>query len=713
MSDNDPVLFSKVKLNSQQQKVVESGLGFRLIIAGAGAGKTKTLVETAAYLVEKCEIKPEELLILTFTRLAINEFKERLHAKFNLSPEDVVSREITDSVAPTINTFHGFCLQLLKWIKYKPNPDSHFEIRIISDRNSKVLLVSSYFRLSGYYRNLIFGHLCSSHRKEQSSEDDAHEYLSFRLADALWHDFEEFRLDARSNENHRISSEKYFFDNDPKEKEDNGSIRSAFLQLWTFYEEELKKLNSVDYSSLEHLADEHVFKVPERLEILKNKFKVIMLDELQDTSEKEWEMLNKLNPVAGYYVGDPDQRIYEFRNADRYIFEKVARKCNSTPHQLTINYRSSPNIISVSKIYASKLNVSEDDRWLHKNTIPNPDYSGFNLKIKVFKKDKDQFLELVVNKANEYLERNKQLEGEEQKKLAILVRSNFRLEQVRNTLGASGIDYEYANPSDFFSREWIEYVLCFLKIIFLDELSIFTLFPLKWIHTSLLPWCGQKTIKDVLAKIKSQQESPKKVIVRIFQDKEYFFEVVKDVYGFKTKKTDKKDAFSRFIDLIVQFKRYENCRLDQLDELIKRILSDTGLLRDRFVENQSLIKSDIEKLIRMFLGYSNGNENVPVRDLINTLDKFEYVFYEHIDKNNSGIFIGTIHSSKGLEFDGVCLGFVNESEFPSRRAKYEEDERRLIYVATSRAKEELIISYESASPFIYELRGADEVEFFE
>lgn len=331
-----------MEYNLEQKNVIYYDCQNIMLIAGAGTGKTSTIVGKINYLIEELNIKPKEILTITFTNKACKELKER-----------IVNKDVN------IYTFHGFCYSKIKSIINK---------KIFDIENSNIKLFN-----------------------------------------------EENLLDISNYKNQKTDKKPKIYDKYQKYLDDNNLI--DFDDIINLY---LKLLNDK--------------------QIIKNKFKYILVDEFQDTNNIQYELLKKIKNknTKIIVVGDPDQSIYSFRGANYKIIFEYINDFNAKVFYLTLNYRSNNNIIKL----ANKIILENKDR-IKKNLITN-NYSKNEVELLVFENlyEEAKYLYDLISKLvfkNNYLKKD----------ICIMYRKSKRRKEIFKKIFFSFFDYDSEDKINF------------------------------------------------------------------------------------------------------------------------------------------------------------------------------------------------------------------------------------------------------------------------
>lgn len=435
----------------------------------------------------------------------------------------------------------------------------------------------------------------------------------------------------------------------------NSEYEEIVLEVFRKYEKKIAKNNSLDFDDLLLLPIKLFKENPDILKKYQERFKYILVDEYQDTNEAQYKMIKMLS--AKYknicVVGDIDQSIYGFRGANfRNIlnFEKDYPDAKIVP--LEENYRSTGNILNVANdIIKNNKQRKEKNLWTQNEDGPKIRYHRA-----YDEKDEANFVKNEIQKLID--------SGEPRSSIAVLYRTNAQSRNMEEALLKDSIPYKVVGSFYFYNRKEIKDLICYLKLLYNphDDVSLLRIInvPKRQI--------GPKTIENLSVKAVSNGTS---LYEAIDSGKEL-----------------------QFKNLIEDIKR-ESENLS-LTELVDLILDKSGMRHE--LETTKTIEAEVrlENLEEFKSITKNFEENNGIIALDEFLDEISLVadVSEHND-NDDVVTLMTIHSAKGLEFDHVFIIGLEEGLFPHNNSLYDDDEleeeRRLCYVAVTRAKKTLTL----------------------
>lgn len=587
-------------LNDKQKEAVLYNEGPLLIIAGAGAGKTKTLTTKIAYLIEEGFAYPYNVLAITFTNKAAKEMKDRLYWLIGDLAKKV-----------QVSTFHSFGLKLLRENYEKLGYEANF---VIMDSDDSLTVVKKIVKDLGY----------------------DHKIYNPRA----------IRNKISSCKNEMMTPEMY-------ERYAVSDYEKVMHKVYEKYEEKLKKNNSVDFDDLLLLPIKLFKENPSVLQKYQELYQYILIDEYQDTNEAQY-ILSKLISAKSRKitcVGDDSQSIYSFRGANYkniLNFEKDYKDAKTI--LLEENYRSTSTILDAAN-QVIKNNTQRKDKNLWTSR-------GKGEKIKYYRayneRDEAQY---VIRKIKEL--RNKDVEY---KDIAVLYRTNAQSRVLEEEMLKENMPYRVIGSFYFYSRKEIKDLIAYLRLIHnsKDNVSL-----LRVINTPKRG-IGLKTIENLTMKA---DEAGTSIYEAISSGKELEF-----------KKT------------IEQLKSLSEELT--LTELIDKVLDASGMRQE--LESEKTLESEVrlenlEEFKSITKSFEEREGLVSLEDFLLEISLISDVEEYKDDPNRVSLM--TVHSVKGLEFNHVFVVGMEEGIFPHMNSLMEtselEEERRLCYVAITRAKDDL------------------------
>ena len=632
------------QLNAEQLEVVMAGEGPMLVIAGAGSGKTRTLTYRVSRLIED-GVDPSEILIVTFTNKASREMLSRVEELVTIDTRRIWG-----------GTFHSIGNRLLRRhadaIGYRSN------FSILDDEDAKEMMESAVSSLG-----------IATLEKRFPKGDVLLDIYSFLI-------------------NTRTPLELHLEQNFPHFMMYAEQIVGVFRR----YKERKRDTNAMDFDDLlvfwKVLLDDH----PNVAESLKRQFRHILVDEYQDTNKLQADIIDAMASVRRnvMVVGDDAQSIYSFRGAS---FENILtfplRFPEATIYKLETNYRSTRQILNLANasIAANRFQFRKE---LHAVRGPGPDPAVVGV---------DDVFEQAAFVAQRILELRD--EGESLADIAVLYRSHYQSLELQMELSRRLIPYEIRSGVRFFEQAHIKDVVAYLKIVTnpRDELS--------WKRVlKLYPKVGEKTAAEVWSKINSAPD-PIQALCRTGSS----------LSGRGVQGSIK--SLCSVLEMLagegMQHNPAESIRL-----IVERGYADYA--RAKFANAQARL-DDLEQLSQYALRYEDVNTFLDEVALANPIAGEDVAV---VGPEDEKIVLSSVHQAKGLEWRIVFVIWLADGRFPSQRALRvpggivkvpetnvpeefalmladenereiiipgEEEERRLFYVAVTRAKQELYLVF--------------------
>ena len=589
-------------LNDKQKEAVLYNDGPLLIIAGAGAGKTKTLTTKIAYLIEENYAMPYNILAITFTNKAAKEMKDRLYTLIGSLAKEV-----------QVSTFHSFGLKLLR----------------------------ENFQALGYERNFVI----------MDSDDSltvVKKILKDMNCDPKSYNPRAIRNKISSCKNEMMTPQVY-------ERYAISEYEKVVYQVYEKYEEKLRKNNSVDFDDLLLLPIKLFREHQDILERYQELYQYILIDEYQDTNEAQYiltKMISSKNRKITC-VGDDSQSIYSFRGANYkniLNFEKDYKDAKTI--LLEENYRSTSNILdAANQVIRNNKQRKDKNLWTSR---------GAGEKIKYYRafneKDEAQY---IIRKTKELVNK-----GVEYKDIAVLYRTNAQSRVIEEEMLKENMPYRVIGSFYFYSRKEIKDLIAYLRLIHnsKDNISL-----LRVINTPKRG-IGLKTIENLTE----------------IADK-------KGISIYEAISSGKELEFKNIIEKLKLISEELT-----LTELIDKVLDASGTKAD--LESEKSLESEIrlenlEEFKSITKSFEEREGLVSLEDFLLEISLISDVEEYKDDPNR--ISLMTVHSVKGLEFDHVFVVGMEEGIFPHMNSLMEnsdlEEERRLCYVAITRAKDDLYL----------------------
>lgn len=588
--------------NKAQESAIRHYEGPCMVLAGPGSGKTFTIARRIQYLIEHYKVRPEEILVITFTRAASYEMQSRFQMLMEGRKFPV-----------TFGTFHGVYFGILKWAY-------HLDARNILTEEEKYQLIRQIVNSPelGY---------------ELETSDEREE-----IRDLI--------TEIGNVKNRGINISEY-------ESARHGVM---FRRIYQAYEKQRKLMRKIDFDDMLLLCYDLFRKRPDILEQWQKKFRFILIDEFQDVNRIQYEVIRMLALPENnlFVVGDDDQSIYRFRGASPDIMLGFGEDYPETERfLLDVNYRSSRNIVNG----ALKVIGCNSKRYEKKLGTENP--KGACIHVQEVKDAREESLYLV-KKLQEFTEK-----GIDPGQIAVLYRTGNDARVLIETLMEYQIPFQTKEQiqniyDHFIARNLISYVRLALgereRRLFLDVMN-----------------------------------APKRYISRESLERtEVSFEDIRRFYMDKSWMLDRIDQFEWDIKMLKGQTPYA-----AIQYIRKHIGYDDHL--KEYAESRKISEEDLFTVMAEI--EEKAKEFGTAEEWLTYIDNYTRALQSRKSrevKEKQGICLMTMHSAKGLEFDTVFIIQSNEGIIPYKKAKLAEEieeERRMFYVAMTRAKQELIISY--------------------
>jgi len=600
------------KINNNQKDAIINPDGPCLIVAGAGSGKTKVLTTRVVHIIKEKKAWPNQILCVTFTNKAAREMQNRI-ARF-------LNEKI--SSLPWLGTFHSVSAKILRRHAESVGLNTRFTI---IDQEDQLRLIKNICKAENIDVKKVAPQFILSFINQWKNKGLLPKNVVAKRGVPL---------------------------------------EKAILNVYKFYQERLKILNSCDFGDLILLCVTMFEDNPDILELYTNNFKYILVDEYQDSNYIQSKWLNLLAKKRNNIccVGDDDQSIYSWRGAEIRNFLDFSKTYKNTKIiKLEQNYRSTQNILSA----ASGLIAKNTDRLGKKLWTESKD--GDPVKLTCYKNGREEAVgvsDIIEKKLKKKYSLNN---------ISILVRAIFQTREFEERFLKIGMGYRVIGGTKFYERAEIKDSIAYLRIINQknDDLAFERIInvPKRSVGDNTL-----KQLHDWARKNKKSLEDSAIELVQLNKIKP------------KTK--------LGLIKILGMFNKWRSdLKKKKHYELMEIILDESGyskMLKD---------KKDLESEGRL--------ENL--KELVRGMHDFDNLqgFLEHValatsidqDWDGEKINLMTMHAAKGLEFDAVFLPGWEEGLFPHQKSLEEkgdlalEEERRLAYVGLTRAKKESFISF--------------------
>lgn len=729
-------------LNEDQQKVVEyNGNKPLLVEAGPGSGKTRVIIERVKFLINELKVNPSSLLVITFTRKAANELKDRLS-------EDI-PKNIIDEMQ--ISTIHSFCLDFLKKRGNVTNlidDDSGEKRRLFIQKYKYKLGFKNEFYLADYQIPSVINKF-DEYTTFKVDIDGLIDYIKqTRPIDKEYVDF--------------VNSFKFFPSKKVRENEKfkKSWYNARFLQTpkaYVKYLELLDLFNAVDYNTVQIKFLESLKETPE------TQYTNILVDEFQDTDPVQAEIFEILlkNAESFTAVGDVDQSIYSFRGSFRDYFEEFYNKYNAELISLNYNYRSTNNIIRTSEAFIKPQRKEYSKKYLV--GARNEDKASYILE----SLDPQEEAQKIFNLIKDLKDNGKIRQYSD---VAILYRSivsNKNIPFLIDEFKKNDISYHISGTEDLIESDEVKSILTLFYYIArkLDHSYGMSNLEKEWLN--LRAFCGI----DFIPKFRKLSVETKRYLMELQEnfendvlktEKEVYFELT----GKKSRKKKFNGVFTRNEDVLIEiFKRVNKPVVDldliedagdrefftELEKLRENVFSSDeedkltilevyyellnlcGYFDDLVINNgdYELELENLSKISRTIFNYESIISAKDVRGLFFFLTNV-IEGYGTSSSDVDGVQLMTVHKAKGLEFPVTIVSSLSEYNFPlaprdpmrekdninkddtfytpNKFLEYKDcseadevnlglaEENRVIYVAMTRAQDILVLSVVGKMP---------------
>ena len=620
-------------LNKNQRTAVLATDGPIMILAGAGSGKTRTLVKKISYLIEEKGISPFKILALTFSNKAAKEMRDR------------VSHEVKHDIgALQITTFHAFCARVLR-------------------SEAKHLGLSQNFTIYDTSESKSVAKAILARRGISTKDTSPFELLYF---------FDDLK-------NHGHYPEREAQDDYEVKKDD------PFYGYYLEYENELHKANALDFGGLITGVIQLFENFPDILERYQSRFEYVLVDEYQDTNRAQFSLIKMLTHKRKNIcvVGDEDQSIYSWRGADiRNIldFEETFKKVKVL--KLEQNYRSTKNIIeAASHVIARNQMRKGKSMWTE-----NPE--GENIEIIECSNEKDE-ASFVADSIFE-----KAQEGKSLSDMAAFYRTNAQSRILEDALRKKNIPYRIVGGIKFYERKEIKDLLAYLRIVVNEKDSL----ALSRIINVPARGIGATSLRKL-------ETEAVNLNVSLLEATDHVLSHLSDFSHIRLS-SKVKSSLGELLNLIQETKVASDEGEISPSFLFEKLLHESGYYEHLKAKKdyESLARlENLDELHGAIKQYEQTQTPATLSGFLETITLDSSSEQSVQDEQKSSSFNGevslmTIHGAKGLEFPYVFLTGVEENIFPSFRSLDDgedgiEEERRLFYVAMTRAMERLYIIF--------------------
>ncbi|HEY7450852.1 MAG TPA: UvrD-helicase domain-containing protein [Vicinamibacterales bacterium] len=642
------------QLNPEQRQAAEHVNGPLLILAGAGSGKTRVIVHRIAHLLAARHARPEELLAVTFTNKAAEEMRSRVESLLG-----------GDCSALWMSTFHSLCARLLRREAPAIGLTRDFVIYDSSDQLTMMKQVLRDLQIDDGILQPRAALSRISHAKNTMEGVDA-------IRDSAW----------------RAS----------------GSLRGEQLvKVYDRYTAALRASNALDFDDLLLKTVELFETVTSVRERYADRFRFVMVDEYQDTNRPQYLLIRRLSERYRNLcvVGDPDQSIYKWRGADlRNILDFEQDFSDAVVVRLEQNYRSTQTILDAATAVISQNRNRKPKRlWT--------DRQGGS-KITYFRGvddlDEAAFITRVARSA---------LGEDLESVVAVLYRTNAQSRVIEDSLMREGVSYRIVGGVRFYERKEIKDTLAYLKLILNphDDVSLRRVInvPTRGIGKGVMDSVERVAVEAAgsatpLLSAGLDNDSARSLWARIGR--------AIDQHLLPARATASLKVFQDLILALTDMARRETVSI-----ALGKTLDQTGYLRDLREEHTEEAQGRIDNLMELVSAAREYETREPEPSLAGFVDRLSLLSEvdEEAGARNARVWLMTMHAAKGLEFPVVVIAGLEEGLFPHSRASDDEaeldEERRLCYVAMTRARTRLVLTGAARRRVFGEYQGSDPSRF--
>ncbi len=612
-------------LNPAQQEAVRQTEGPVMILAGAGSGKTRTLIARIQWLLEEKQVSPYQILAVTFSNKAAREMRERLAL---VTSFDIGTFQVT--------TFHSFCARLLRSEATYLGLSKNFTIFDDGESNSVAKTVLS--RKGINLKDISPATLC---------------YFVDRVKNLGW--FPGAGIDEQAQ----------LLADDPR-----------MWELFLDFQAELHRSNAVDFGGLITGVLQLFHAFPEVREKYQRRFRYLMVDEYQDTNRAQFQLVLQLGLQHGNVcvVGDEDQSIYSWRGADiRNIldFEKVFP--NATVIKLEQNYRSTKKIIDA----AAQVIAHNSERKGKVLWTENPEGPPISV---VECRDERVEGEFVAGEIKRLTR-----EGVPGNEVAVIYRNNSQSRALEDALRKEKIPYHIVAGIKFYDRKEVKDMLCYMRVVVNPKDSL----ALTRIINTPARGVGATSLRKLEDEAVQQGLSLYELTEQVIENPASYRHLGLSAKVFS--------SLSSLVGLIQEVRALEGTPEHRPSISYEKLLHESGYLEflkaDRTHEGAARLEN-LEELATALTQHEEAQESPSLTSFLETIT----LDSEVKEDQSASVALMTAHGSKGLEYEYIFVTGAEENLFPSYRSIEQggsaiEEERRLFYVAMTRAMKGLAISF--------------------
>jgi len=634
-------------LNDQQKTAVTTIDGPVMIVAGPGSGKTRVLTHRIAYLIGTLGVRPFKILAVTFTNKAAREMGNR-----------VASLVGENTRGLTLGTFHSICAKILRIEACSQDLALPFDSKyVIYDRDDQEKIIK---QIQQAHNKLETREKPPQNKTNNKSKKDQSQELIDCSPSKI--------LSEISKTKNQLAS--------PDQLPDNEDINKEFKTIYEKYQEILKNNNALDFDDLLLWSNYILSKSSKIRDKYADRYTYILVDEFQDTNLVQYELIRNLASKHRnlFVIGDTDQSIYSWRGADSRNTERLQRDFQDIKILLLEkNYRSTQIILdAASAVIKKNPNRIEKELSAHRK-----EEGKISIKHAISKEVEAEYV----------IENIKKLAAKEPnlKEFAIMYRTNAQSGVFENVLKRKdvNINYQIVGAQKFYGRKEVKDIIAYFRLIYnpSDDISLVRIIntPSRGI--------GDKSLDHLKEEAHRQQLSIAKMLIGFDQT------TLDGLLREKNIKSKPREGIINFCEILKKWinKANESKPIELMDLILE----------------QTQFKDKLDD------GTKEGNERweyiMELRRIVSQFEDLDDLLQQvalvsdqdTLKSEANAITLLTFHAAKGLEFSNVFITGLNEGLIPHRRSIEDseqnpetlQEERRLLYVGMTRAKDRLYLSY--------------------
>jgi DNA helicase II / ATP-dependent DNA helicase PcrA len=617
------------QLNEQQREAVLATDGPLLILAGAGSGKTRVIAHRIAYLIAEKNVPSWNILAVTFTNKAADEMRQRVQR---------LLRTQERASLPLVSTFHSLCVRILRQDIEKLN-DRYTRRFTIYDQDDSLRLIKQSIKELGYDEKYL------APRATQSAISSAKNRGEEPTAFAAHAEY----VDER---------------------------RAAMALVYKMYEERLHANNALDFDDLMIKAVRLLRDVPEIREKYNNKFRYILVDEYQDTNSLQFALISLMTQKTQNIcvVGDEDQSIYKWRGADiSNILNFEKHFSNTQTIRLEQNYRSTQTILDVAGAVV-KNNLERKGKTLWTSN-PRGGRVGYYQAFDAEAEARWVASKIVEHRRDEFDIR-----------AAVLYRTNSQSRVFEEAMRRASLQYNIIGGFSFYERLEVRDIIAYLKLSLNPNDSI----ALQRVINSPPRGIGKQTIDEIERRAKDHGLTLWETISVIIEQPENLgSRAITALRGFRS-------IVNKLAQMTEATDGDGSESSSPVSDIVRAAIIETGYeyaLRSERTDEAEGRLENLQELVNAAVDYDEQG----VEGLREFIDHSALVSDQDDYKRDAPVTLMTVHSAKGLEFPLVFIVGLEDGLFPHSRSATDraemEEERRLAYVAMTRAERYLYVTH--------------------